>query len=226
MNNQSGYLSNVQIASQFTSTDFVPDGNLAKPVWSHAHRVAFDHNWAGNLHYPQAATEVASLWSDHYIYFAYWCRYTSLNVYTGRDSGRDYWGLWERDVVEVFINPQPKHMNHYYEFEVAPNNLWIDLVIDLDRKPFNDATWNSGFEHATHVNADHRQWTCEMRIPLSAIAGPDHAPSPGAEWRINFFRADGEGDNEHRRLLAWSPVPGSTPNFHTPDRFGIIRFVK
>ncbi|MGH9433622.1 MAG: carbohydrate-binding family 9-like protein, partial [Terriglobia bacterium] len=226
MDTQSGYLSNLQITSQFVSTDFVPDGNLAKPAWSHAHGARFDHSWAGDLHYPEAATEVASLWSGHYVYFAYGCRYSTLNVYSGQDPSKDFWGLWERDVVELFINPQPQRMNHYYEFEVAPNNLWIDLEINLDRKPFNDAGWNSGFEHATAIDAAHHQWTCEMRIPIAALAGANYTPSPGDEWRINFFRADGKGDNEHRRLLAWSPVPAKTANFHTPRRFGIIRFAK
>ena len=226
MKTESGYLSRLETTSQFQPVDFVPDGNLAKPVWARAHRVQFDHNWAGNLHYPQAATEVSSLWSEKYIYLAYWCRYSTLNLYSGKDPSKDFWGLWERDVVEAFINPQPQRMDHYYEFEVAPNNLWIDLEINLDRKPFNDAGWNSGFEHATHIDAARHQWTCEMRIPIAAIAGRSHAPSPGDEWRINFFRADGQGDNEHRRLLAWSPVPGETANFHTPSRFGIIRLVK
>ncbi len=225
MSKSPGYLSNIEVTSRFLTADFVPDGNLTKPEWSHAHRIRFDHNWAGNLHDPEAATEVASLWSKRYIYFAYWCRYSTLNLYSGKDPSKDFWGLWERDVVEVFINPQPQHMNHYYEFEVAPNNLWIDLEINLDRKPFNDAGWNSGFEHVTRIAAARHEWTCEMRIPIPAIAGAHHTPSPGEEWRINFFRADGEGDNEQRRLLAWSPVPGEKPNFHVPSRFGIIRFV-
>ena len=74
-----------------------------------------------------------------YVYFAYRCKYTTLNVYEGKDPSKDFWTLWDRDVVEIFLNPQPEHMQHYYEFEVAPNNLWIDLEIDLDKKPFDDA---------------------------------------------------------------------------------------
>jgi hypothetical protein len=226
MTSTTAYLSNLEIKSNFHRADFLPDGNLAKPAWSYAERIHFDHNWAGNRLEPQAETYVASLWSAHYLYFAYWCRYSKLNLYPGKDAGRDFWGLWERDVVEVFINPQPQTMNHYYEFEVAPNNLWIDLEINLDRTPFNDPGWNSGFDHATKIDLTRHQWTCEMRIPLRALSDSDVPPPPGEAWRVNFFRADGVGDNDHRRLLAWSPVPGEKPNFHTPNRFGILRFVK
>ena len=52
-------------------------------------------------------------------------------------------------VLPNFVNPEPARVNHYYEFEVAPNNQWIDLEIDKDKTPFNDAKWNSGFDHAT-----------------------------------------------------------------------------
>ena len=48
-----------------------------------------------------------------------------------------------------FSNPQPERITHYYEFEVAPNNQWIDLEIEKTKTPFNDAAWNSGFSHAT-----------------------------------------------------------------------------
>ena len=53
-------------------------------------------------------TQVASLWTPHYIYFAYWCRYQSLNIYAGEDPAKERWELWNRDVVEAFINPQPE----------------------------------------------------------------------------------------------------------------------
>ena len=52
---------------------------------------------------------------------------------------------------------------------MAPNNQWIDLEIEKKKTPFNDAAWNSGFEHATRIDAKNHLWMTEMRIPLSAI---------------------------------------------------------
>ena len=219
------YLSKSQFISTSVARDFIPDGNLEKPVWRDAHWVKVDHDPFKRVALPQSATDIASHWTARYVYFAYRCKYTTLNLYKGKEPDKDFWTLWDRDVVEVFLNPEPDRMKHYYEFEVAPNNLWIDLEIDLDKSPFNDATWNSGFEHATHIDASTHVWTCEMRIPVGHMDNTKRLNS-GAEWRVNFFRADGPGDDAHRHFLSWSPVYNKTDSFHAPWSFGVIRFVR
>ena len=219
------YISNSEFVSKLTAKDFVPDGNLDKPAWRGAPWVKVDHDAFKPVTHPQSAMEIASLWTPAYVYFAYRCHYTTLNVYESTDLSKDFWTLWDRDVVEVFINPQPERMRHYYEFEVAPNNLWIDLEIDLDKKPFNDAHWDSGFEHATHVDPKKHVWTCELRIPVADLKEAKPLVA-NAEWRLNLFRADGVGNDTQQRFLSWSPVHNDTDSFHAPWSFGVIRFVK
>ena len=216
---ESTYSSDLELEARRSSVEFLPDGDLSKPSWKHAKWTEFDNDASGKFHYPEAATRVASLWTETHIYFAFFSRYDSLNIYEGEDPKRERWQLWNRDVVEVFLNPQPERMNHYFEFEVAPNNQWIDLEIDKTRNPFNDASWNSGFEHATRIDAEQHVWTAEMRIPLTAMNVKQLRP--GTEWRVNFFRAAGKGDDDRRKFLAWSIIPeGKT--FHVPERFGIL----
>lgn len=217
------YTSNVRTVSHYSLRDFTPDGDLEKAVWRGAEWVACDHDMKGLKRYPEQETRVASVWSGAHIYFAFRSAYTELNIYEGEDPANERWELWERDVVEIFLNPRPEHVNQYYEFEVAPNNQWIDLVIDKDQDPFNDASWDSGFEHATRIDERARVWTSEMKIPLAALGVKKI--EPGAEWRVNYYRADGKGGREERRYMSWSTIPeGRT--FHTPTRFGIIQFVK
>ena len=218
----SAYTSQLEVSARFCAADFIPDGDLSKPAWQHADWVEFAHDMTGRRSYPGAATRVAALWSRTSVYFAFSCRYATLNTYQGEDPSEERWELWNRDVVEVFLNPQPERVNHYYEFEVAPNNQWIDLEIDKDKTPFNDPAWNSGFRHATRVDAVAHIWTCEMRIPVAALGVP--AMPPGGDWRLNFFRADGPGSDAQRRFLAWSTIPEGT-TFHVPARFGRLRFV-
>ncbi len=220
----SGYSSNLSIESRLSESDFVPDGDLQKLAWRNAQPVEFDHDWAGKERYPRAATRVASLWTPAHVYFAFWCKHSGLNIFSGENPEIEKNGLWDRDVVEVFINPQPSRIQHYYEFEVAPNNLWVDLEIDLNNQPFNDMTWDSGFSHATRIGDN--LWTCEVRIPVAALCGEGKLLRPENEWRVNFYRADGEGDNAVRRLLAWSPTRSPKPNFHVPSSFGFLRFVR
>ena len=216
------YSSSIEVEARHSSKAFLPDGNLAKPSWKHAKWVEFDNDASGESHHPEVTTRVASLWTDTHVYFAFWSRYDSLNIYEGEDPKRERWQLWDRDVVEVFLNPQPDRVNHYFEFEVAPNNQWIDLEIDKTKEPFNDASWNSGFEHTTRIDATRHIWTAEMRIPLAPMKVREiHA---GLQWRVNFFRAAGKGSDDQRKFLAWSTIPdGKT--FHVPRRFGILKLV-
>jgi hypothetical protein len=217
------YTSNARITSKFSPTDFVPDGNLEKDVWKTADWVRVDHDMSGKKPYPQSATEIATVWTPRYVYFAYRCKYTELNIYKDANPAVEKWGLWDRDVVEVFINPQPERVNHYYEFEVSPNNLWIDLEINKDQSPFNDANWDSNSDHATHIDPEKRIWTAEIRIPVAPMGAKEIFP--GSEWRINLFRCDGPGQDHQRRFMSWSTIPEGG-SFHVPTRFGIIQFRK
>jgi len=221
-NNQ--YLRNLTLTSKFSGADFAPDGDLSKKAWTDAARVTMDRDRFGHTRFPDSETQVASLWTAGYVYFAYWCRYRSLNIYAGEDPAKERWELWNRDVVEAFINPQPERFLHYYEFEVAPNNQWIDLEIDLSKTPMNDAGWDSRFEHATRIDAEHKVWTVEMRIPVGPMKV--NTIHPGDEWRLNLYRADGPGDDTQRRFMSWSPLPGPKGTFHQPASFGIMTFVK
>src|SRR5579863_817209 len=161
--NSSPYGSDARIDAKFAGENFLPDGYLDKPAWKRAEWVSFDHDMSGSRHFPDEQTRVAVLWSTNSIYIGFLCHYTVLNTYEGEDNSKERWELWNRDVAEVFINPQPERVNHYFEFEVAPNNQWIDLEIDKTKTPFNDAGWNSQFEHATRIDPKNHVWTCEMR---------------------------------------------------------------
>ncbi len=212
------------IVSEFSRADVEPDGKLDKSFWAGVERVRFDHAAFSRASYPEAETTVASRWTRKFLYLAFRCRYQTLNIYQGEDPGPERWQLWEKDVAEAFINPNPDHPFHYYEFEIAPNNQWLDLEINLARNPMSDAHWNSGFEHRTHIDPARHLWTVEMRIPVAAMT---HTPiEPGSEWRVNFYRCDGPGSGNARRLMSWGAMPKESTEhtFHQPASFGRLRF--
>ena len=220
-----GYLHDLTVTSRSISSDFQPSGDLSKDVWKDASRVKFDIEVRSNKPFPDSETQVASVWTPDYLYLGYRCRYRTLNVYEGEDVGKERFGLWYRDTAEAFINPDPERINHYYEFEVAPDNQWVDLEIDLTRKPFGNVHWDSNFEHATQIDAKQHVWTAEMKIPVKSMGV--NALRPGMQWRLNFYRLDGHGDDPQRRFLCWSPLPpGENRSFHQPASFGIITFVQ
>ncbi len=220
MNPSGLYQSDYKTVAGFCPQDFIPDADLFKPVWHDARRVGLVNSPRPETPPPSLRTHVATLWTKSYLYVAFWCQYSELHTYEGEEATQERWGLWSRDVVEVFINPNPERMNSYWEFEVAPNNQWIDLAISLEEESSVDASWNSGFQHATRIDKKNKEWYCEMGVPVASMGV--RTVLPGMEWRINFYRCAGRGEDSQRHFLAWSPT--LDPSFHIPSRFGAIRF--
>jgi Glycoside hydrolase 123, catalytic domain/Carbohydrate family 9 binding domain-like len=218
-----GYVNDNRIISTFSPKDFMPDANLQKAVWKNAKWVHVEHDMNGKKLEPQSAMDIATVWTPHYIYFAYHCKYTTLNIFKDADPNAEKFGLWDRDVVEAFINPQPERINHYYEFEISPNNLWVDLEINWAQPPATDADWDSHLDHATHIDPKTHTWNAEFRIPVASMGVKELYA--GAEWRLNMFRCDGPGEGQQRRYLSWAVVPHGR-SFHQPTAFGIVQFVK
>jgi len=220
-----GYLHDLTLTSKFIGSDFTPDGDLSKRVWKGAPRVKYDNEVRAEKAFPDSETQVASLWTADYLYLGYRCKFRELNIYEGEDIAKERFGLWIKDTAEVFINPKPELINHYYEFEVAPNNQWVDLEIDVSKKYAGNVHWDSNFEHATKIDPKHHVWTAEMKIPVKSMGVK--ALQPGTFRRLNLYRLDGLGDDPQRRFLSWSPLPaGNNRSFHQPTSFGIIKFVE
>ena len=208
------------IWSSRASGDFTPDGNLEKDVWTCAQQIRFSREAFAGWSYPEIETSIATVWTPAHLYLACRCKFVSLHIYEAEDIGRERWELWNRDVVEAFIAPSPVAASHYYEFEVAPNNQWLDLEIDFDEGEPIQKDWSSGFLHATQIDQVQGVWTAEMRIPVDAMGITEI--DPFSFWRINFCRCDG-GGNE-RRFLSWRALGDGCRSFHQPASFGMLRF--
>lgn len=204
-------LPTVQVAH--ITSDFAVDGGLAKPVWQKARPVRMDRATQDAKPIPKLATTVRVLWSDRFLYLGYHCPFTQLSTFEPAELDKERFGLWDRDVVETFINADPANLRHYTEFELSPNGEELDLVLKLPDKDFK---WSSRFETAVKIDPTARVWTAEMKIPLSSLS--ETKPKPGTRWRINFYRHDAANN----AFLAWSPTFNG--NFHTPERFGVLVF--
>ncbi len=204
------------------SQDFEIGSTEAHPLWNTAKPVLLEQSARDGTVRCELSTPVRALWSAKYLYLAYECPYTKLTLFDPPQSEgkrvhleKPGESLWDRDVVEAFIGTDPANPRHYAEFEVAPSNERLDvMVIDLPAKDFN---WQSGFDSAVRVQRKAKVWRCEMRVPLSTLSST--APVNGTEWRLNLYRCDRAG----KASLALQPV--LTGSFHTPERFGKLRFV-
>jgi alpha-galactosidase len=193
--------------------------NAAHPAeaWQKATPIVFCTDWQGAHADPERQTTVRILWSPETLYLRFECRYRELHVFpdAGPDGRRDH--LWERDVAEAFLQPDPSRERYYKEFEVSPNGFWIDL--DISPGPLADL--GSGMTRSVTLDEKARQWSAELAIPMRALTA---LFDPKAVWRVNFFRV--EGGEEPRHYYAWQPTRTPKPNFHVPSAFGKIRFAE
>jgi len=192
--------------------DFIPDGQLTEPEWAAAKPIRLEYQSGSARALPNLTTPVRVLWSDQFLYLSYESPYTELSVFSPTQKDERF-GLWDNDVVEAFIAPDPQRLTRYTEYEWAPNGEVLDLKLDLPEKDF---AWSSGAEHAVTIDEPAKVWRVEIRIPWSALC--DEKPQPGTKWRANFYRHD----KQHIAGLAFSPT--LKPSFHTPERFGWLEF--
>ena len=206
--------SDVVVASAIPH-DIVVDAKKPANEWKQASAVTFCQDWQGQNPDPERQTTVRVLWSAQILYLRYECRYRELYVFADSDPNgrRDH--LWDRDVAEAFLQPDPSKPRYYKEFEVSPNGFWIDL--NISPEPLADL--KSGLQHSVWLDEQNHIWTAELGIPIKALV---ENFDPRAEWRANFYRI--EGKKEPRFYSAWRPTNTPQPNFHVPSAFGHLRF--
>ncbi len=209
------HLTQSETVASRVSSEISLDAAKSAAEWQAAQPVRFHSDWQGKNPDPALETEVRILWSPTSLYLRFVCRYRELFVFEDSEpSGRrDH--LWDRDVAEAFLQPDPSVERSYKEFEVAPNGMWIDL----DISPSGLADLKSGLARSVHVDAQRKIWTAELAIPTGCLTLDF---DPNEVWRANFYRV--EGKTEPRHYLAWQPTYTPQPNFHVPKTFGTLRF--
>jgi len=200
-----------------THVDAVVPLDAAHPsrAWQKALPITFSSDWQGENADPGRETSVRVLWSLQFLYLRFECRYRELFTFEDSDANgrRDH--LWDRDVAEAFLQPDPSRERFYREFEVSPNGMWVDL----DIFPGGLADLKSGLRRSAVVDEKSRTWAAELAIPMKSLTTNF---DPSAIWRANFYRV--EGRREPRTYLAWQPTHTPQPNFHVPKAFGKLRF--
>jgi alpha-galactosidase len=204
-----------EVVAARVERDVPLDAEHPSKDWQAATPVKFCSDWAGKNADPERTTTVRVLWSPEMLYLRFECKYREITVFSDSDSNgrRDH--LWDRDVAEAFLQPDPSKPRYYKEFEVAPNGFWIDL--DISPQPLADL--KSGLKRSVWLDEANHTWTAELAIPIKALT-PNF--DPNALWRANFYRC--EGSKEPRAYLAWRPTNTPQPNFHVPSAFGKLRF--
>jgi hypothetical protein len=206
------------IAVRHTSTALAAR-QFEHAAWQQAEPVAIDTYWSGTVAPSGRHAEARILWSDEALCVRYTCNQSEpLVISSTPQTEKKTLQLWDRDVCEIFLAPDPSVPERYFEFEAAPTGEWIDLAIHTTpEKRETDWEFHSGMTAAAQVTKD--RVIIAMRIPWDHWI---HQPRKGERWRANLFRCVGAGGT--RGYLAWQPTHTPEPAFHVPSVFGWLLF--
>lgn len=191
------------------------EGFPTRTAWEHASPLRFNADWQGKNADPARETEVRMLWTAKTLFLRFHCKYHAITVFS--DAAASGWRdqLWDRDVAEVFLQPDASNPGRYKEFEVSPNGYWIDL----DIAPGEKHDLKSGMRRRVVLDDKAKTWIAELAVPMKSLV---ERFDPSATWRVNFYRV--EGPAEPRFYSAWRPTRTPVPNFHIPEAFGELVF--
>jgi hypothetical protein len=171
-------------------------------------------------------------WDESYLYVAFHVNDRKLRGGFPADAVDPH--LWERDTIEIMIDPKGDGDNKdYFEIQIGPQNFVFDSFFDDYNKPkggpngpFGHEEWSSEVKSAVTVRGTldddsdtDSGYTVEARFPWSAFerAAVKLPPDDGDTWRMNFYAMENNGG------VAWSPIYGKG-NFHKASRFGRVTF--
>ena len=209
------------------------DGRLDEPAWKAAKGTGpFVDVRTGNEN-PAIPTQgnARLLWDDQFLYVGFEVHEKKVHGGWPLDAKDPH--LWEKDTVEIMIDPDGDGDNKdYYEIQINPQNLVFDTQYDdynspngNGRGPFGHEEWSANLKSAVVVNGTldndsdvDQGYTVEAKIPWASFTKAQHAPPvPGSTSRMNFYAMKNNGGT------GWSPILGMG-NFHRASRFGRVRW--
>ena len=140
----------------------------------------------------------------------------TLNHINNSKDTKRYIGLWNYEVVEVFISDC--RGANYLEINIGPfGHYYLKSISTYDQNDMMDIDR----EPTVKINAKTNRWNARFYIPYAIVPEPDTGfdmETPLAiKWHINAFAIHGNKDS--REYLAATALPGKSPNFHQPKFF-------
>ena len=209
-----------------TNTPLEIDGQLDELAWGAVPAVSkFVFPWWEEGEKEQTVAKI--LWDEQYLYVSFLCQDAHI---WGKHVERDG-PVFEDDCVEVFIAPNPKWPEAYFNVEMNVLGIFLDGFHPADTGIVVEGNWNTqGVRIATSIagtlNDDEdedRYWILEAALPLSNFAqvAAHTPPLSGDMWHLNLNRLGGQTNRQHSQ---WQASQTEIPNFHVPADFGRVIF--
>ncbi len=176
---------------------------------------------------PSAETKVLVAWSATRLYVAYIADGKNVkNTVTKHDDD----GLYEQDVVELFLDPDGDGKN-YFELEWNCLNTSLDFSFTSPLQGRDVAWAPKGMQSAVKVHGTANNpadtdtgMVVEISLPWEGFAAWSKSglpPKAGDNLPLNFYRIiySSPGVAE---LISWTST--GAPSFHMPEKFGSLVF--
>lgn len=142
-------------------------------------------------------------------------------TYTQRDDP-----IYDEEVVEIFIASGSESPIDYYEFELSPNGVLLDVKVhnpDDDRTTMQlDFGWNCpGLRWGARRDDANHRWQAYYAIPWTSIGATSILPTT---WRANFYRIE-RPRHGTPEFSCWSPTLTDPADFHKPAQFGMLTLI-
>ena len=135
--------------------------------------------------------------------------------------------IYDEEVVELFLALGEADPTQYHEIELNPNGVIFaahvtnptlnraDLSLNFDW-PYAGLRWAAWRHDAAGY------WSATIVLPWADIIVPFEGELP-KRCRANFYRIERPRGGEPE-FSCWSPTLVHPPDFHRPDRFGMLVF--
>jgi hypothetical protein len=220
----------------------VIDANWDKPQWHNIQSLEIKNRMGDKPRFtPQVKAKM--MYDDQNLYVIFRVNDKYVKSVVKKINGPVY----EEPAVEFFFSPDTEFPNKYFNLEINCIGTPLMHFNNFEKinegktvktsTPLNDSdivkieiahAFSSPFDTLTQVVdkeiTEPVTWTLEYRIPLNMLEKYSKIvhPTPGIEWKANFYNIAEQGSNIH--FLTWSPVNNPIPNFHLPPFFGTITF--
>jgi len=184
------------------------DGSLDEEIWSKAASSDHFRLTDGGAIKGKCRLLVVQDEKNLYVGVEVFASQADLKKLIATHNTHDADGIWDDDVVELFIDPTNQRRS-YYEFIMNSKGVTFDAY---HSQPGNaDIGWNPQYQAAAKVGKN--SWTAEFALPLNMF---DKHLRPLDKWMFNVlvYRTV---DNEY---CYWSSV--YQESVHAPQHFGTL----
>lgn len=172
------------------------------------------------------ATRFRGLWNNEYFFFLFQVEDGFIHLVDDASLDEENQAVGS-DRVEIFIK-NPDNSKPYYSLEMDAGGRLFDSKATFDKKNGIDRTWDWLEGHLViQYSMDEKGYTVEGKISLASLKAlgvlTDGVLHAGL-YRGEYAALAGTGMGV--KWISWIIPDATTPNFHNPSSFGVLRLVK